>query len=149
MIADAQLRIGSLEILAALAVFGVISARIRPGGRPQPAAIELKLRIRESAASGGAARETAVTVPASGSPLIIGRSREADVGLADPEVSRRHAQVQMAQGLVYLSDLGSSNGTFLNGKPVKDEGIEVRPGDDIDVGNTRISVIGTVPASWT
>ncbi len=51
--------------------------------------------------------------------------------------------------VLYLTDLGSSNGTFLNGKRLKNEGIEVRPGDDIDVGNTRLTVVGTAPQAWT
>jgi pSer/pThr/pTyr-binding forkhead associated (FHA) protein len=72
-----------------------------------------------------------------------------DVGLLDPEVSRRHARFELARGVVYLTDLQSSNGTFLNGKLLGNEGIEVRPGDDIDVGNTRISVVQTEPAAWT
>lgn len=146
---DAQLRVGSLEILAALSLFGVIASRMRPVQPGKGAALELHLRVFESVAAGGSAADVTVGLNAESPARLIGRSRDADVVLADPEVSRRHARLQLAHGVVYLSDLGSSNGTFLNGKPVKDEGIEVRPGDDIDVGNTRISVIGTVPVSWT
>jgi S-DNA-T family DNA segregation ATPase FtsK/SpoIIIE len=148
----ADLRIGSLEILAALVVFGAVAGRLRPGtatARKHLKAIEVQLRVHEAAAGGAQAREVTVGLGEQSPARVIGRSSEADVGLLDPEVSRRHARLDFARGIVYLSDLGSSNGTFLNGKPVRDEGIEVRPGDDIDVGNTRISVIGTAPASWT
>jgi hypothetical protein len=146
---DSQLRIGSLEILAALSLFGVIAARMRPAEKGPSPALDVHLRVRESAAGGGAARDLTVGLDAESPARLIGRSRDADIALADPEVSRRHARFELVHGVVYLSDLGSSNGTFLNGKPVEHEGIEVRPGDDIDVGNTRISVIGTGPASWT
>jgi pSer/pThr/pTyr-binding forkhead associated (FHA) protein len=148
----ADLRVGSLEILAALVVFGVVVGRLRPGAAAsskRPKAVELQLRVHEAAARGAESRDVTVGLGEQSPARIIGRSSEADVGLLDPEVSRRHARLDFARGIVYLSDLGSSNGTFLNGKPVRDEGIEVRPGDDIDVGNTRISVIGTAPASWT
>lgn len=152
MMPAAELRVGSLEILAALVVFGVLVGRFRPdalGGRRKPRGLELQLRVLESAARGGESRDVSVDLGEQTPARIIGRSSEADVGLLDPEVSRRHARLDFAGGVVYLSDLGSINGTFLNGKPVRDEGIEVRLGDDIDVGNTRISVIGTAPASWT
>jgi pSer/pThr/pTyr-binding forkhead associated (FHA) protein len=75
----------------------------------------------------------------------MGRSGYANVELADPEVSRRHARIDLVRGVLYLADEGSSNGTFLNGKPLGDESIELRPGDDIDVGNTRITISGMEP----
>jgi pSer/pThr/pTyr-binding forkhead associated (FHA) protein len=145
---DAHMRIGSLEILAALVVFGVIAAKIRPSAPAQRVtAVRVLLNVRDSVA--GAPREVTITVGERDDGAIVGRSSNVAVGLLDPEVSRRHARFEMARGVVYLTDLQSSNGTFLNGKPLGHEGIEVRPGDDIDVGNTRISVVQTEPAAWT
>jgi pSer/pThr/pTyr-binding forkhead associated (FHA) protein len=80
-----------------------------------------------------------------GTPCILGRSQDAGIALADPEVSRRHARIDVARGVLYVADLGSSNGTFLNGKPLGGDGIELRLGDDVDVGNTRITVSGMTP----
>jgi len=143
----AALRIGSLEILAALVAFGVLAARMQPGlavPRRLPRALQVRLRIRE--AGGRPAREAALALQ-EGAPAVIGRSSQAQVGLSDAEVSRRHAQLELERGVLYLADCGSSNGTFLNGKPVDEDGIELRAGDDIDVGNTRISVVETEPIS--
>jgi pSer/pThr/pTyr-binding forkhead associated (FHA) protein len=139
------MRLGSLEILAALALFGAISARVRAGAAPARAkAMSLALSVREGA-SRAPAREVAVPL-AEGLSAVIGRAAEADLTLPDPEVSRRHARLDLVRGVVYLADLRSSNGTFLNGKALDDESIELRPGDDIDVGNTRITVLSMEPS---
>lgn len=148
---DAGLRIGSLEIVAALVVFAAVVTRLRPGALSStrhPRAMQLQLQVRDSPGLAIVEREVTLMLGRGEPARIIGRSSQADVGLLDPEVSRRHAQFDFSRGVVYLSDLGSSNGTFLNGKLLKNEGIEVRPGDDIDVGNTRITVIAAAP-QWT
>jgi pSer/pThr/pTyr-binding forkhead associated (FHA) protein len=72
-------------------------------------------------------------------PFEIGRDKEAQLALADPEVSRRHARFEPRDGIVFLRDLESRNGTFLNGRRVA-EPIEVRVGDEIDVGTTRLRI---------
>jgi hypothetical protein len=146
----AQMRVGSLEVMAALLAFGVIANRIRPGALltvRRARALDVLLAVHDTPI--GPAREVSLLLRAGEPPRIIGRSSQADVGVLDPEVSRRHAQLEFAKGIVYLEDLGSSNGTFLNGKAVADEAIEVRAGDDIDVGNTRITVVQMEPAPWT
>lgn len=146
---DASMRIGSLEILGALVVFGAIASRVHPAAQApaRPRAMLVALSVHD--AVGGPARELSFTLGEGGEPAILGRSSDAQVGLLDPEVSRRHAHLELARGVVYLTDLESSNGTFLNGKLLGNEGIEVRPGDDIDVGNTRISVRTMEPSAWT
>jgi hypothetical protein len=143
------MRIGSLEMLAAFSAFAVIAARLKPAAfAPERAvrSVHVGFRVREAAGS-EADRDVALTITA-GQPVVLGRSSQADVALADPEVSRRHAQLDLDRGVLYLADCGSSNGTFLNGKRVDTDGIEVRPGDDIDVGNTRITITRTEPLTW-
>jgi len=51
-------------------------------------------------------------------PMELGRSPEADLVLADDTVSRRHAVLQGERGAVEVEDLGSSNGTAINGNPM-------------------------------
>lgn len=136
---SALMRVGSLEMLAALAAFGFLAARMQAGALAvRPKALSLSVLIRDGAVR-APKRELRLTV-SDGTPLVIGRSAEAGLTLGDPEASRRHARVELVRGVVYLADLGSSNGTFLNGKALGDESIELRPGDDIDVGNTRITI---------
>ncbi|HEX5275663.1 MAG TPA: FHA domain-containing protein [Candidatus Rubrimentiphilum sp.] len=130
----AQMRIGSLEILAGLAIFGAIVGRHRFAAAPSgPENMIVQLAVD------GRALELGISE--GHGPRVIGRSSDADVPLADPEASRRQAALQTAAGAIYVTDLGSRNGTFLNGKRLADEGIELKVGDHIDVGNTRIEVL--------
>jgi hypothetical protein len=70
--------------------------------------------------------------------VTIGRSRQCDIVLDDPNISRQHAEIRPRGGSWVLNDLGSTNGCILNGRRI--EGPEVvRPGDEIELGT---SVIG-------
>jgi hypothetical protein len=68
----------------------------------------------------------------------IGRSRQADVVLNDPNVSREHAEIRPRGGSWVINDLGSTNGSQLNGRRL--EGSEVlRPGDEIELGASMLT----------
>lgn len=67
--------------------------------------------------------------------LTIGRGTECDLVLDEPEMSRRHALVENTGDGVYLRDLGSSNGTFVNGVQVRDA--VLHPGDQIAFDRNR------------
>ncbi len=70
-------------------------------------------------------------------PLVLGRSSSADIPLASPSVSRRHAMLQPSQPEWLLMDLGSKNGTFLNGKRLK-QPEPMKRGDVIQIGPFRM-----------
>ena len=66
-------------------------------------------------------------------PNLIGRDRDCAVSIDSPGVSRRHAQILVTGGTATIEDLGSKNGTYLNGQLVKgattlDDGSQVRIG---------------------
>jgi pSer/pThr/pTyr-binding forkhead associated (FHA) protein len=130
----AEMRIGSLEILGALAVFGAVVGRRRFAAVPLGPENMIVLLTVDG-------RAVEFELSEGRPPQVIGRSSEADIPLADPEASRRHAALQAAAGALYVTDLGSRNGTFLNGKRLADEGIELKVGDHVDVGNTRLEVV--------
>jgi len=136
----AQMRVGTLEITAALFAVAVVTSRPHVAGFREVVR-RVPLRVGLRVVERGNERDHE-----SGFPLEIGRSSEAGLMLGDPEVSRRHALLESEDGIVYLHDLGSSNGTFLNGQRVT-EPIEVRRGDEIDVGTTRLLVEELAP--WT
>jgi len=71
--------------------------------------------------------------PLAKSSIIIGREAESDVQIADRQVSRQHAEVTRTERGFMLRDLGSKNGTFLNGEPVTQEPRLMRNGDDVGI----------------
>jgi pSer/pThr/pTyr-binding forkhead associated (FHA) protein len=78
--------------------------------------------------------------------LLIGRSASGDGSLGgDPELSREHANIKWAGVQLLIEDLGSTNGTFVNGARIT-EATPIRPGDAISIGASTAEVAGTVPA---
>ena len=77
----------------------------------------------------------------------IGRGGSNQVKLGDTEVSRYHAEVRRDQGYYVLLDLGSSNGTYLNGDLVESE--RLANGDRVEVGRTRLIYIDDELATGT
>ena len=79
-----------------------------------------------------AGRTHEVTKPS----VILGRSREADVRVADVNVSRKHAELRQEDAGYWIVDLGSTNGLEVNGKRTGRS--RVRDGDRITMGSTEI-----------
>ncbi|MCA9675324.1 MAG: FHA domain-containing protein [Kofleriaceae bacterium] len=71
---------------------------------------------------------------------LIGRSLQADVCVDEPDVSREHAQVTFRAGRHVVRDLGSENGTQVNGSPVTEH--VLRPGDRIQIAGSAVLVYG-------
>ncbi len=74
----------------------------------------------------------------------IGRSAEADILIEHETASRKHAKIIVEGNRVFIADLDSRNGTFLNGKPVKEK-TEIKPGDAIALGEAPLSLIQVSP----
>ena len=75
-------------------------------------------------------------VPLDARVTTIGRGAEADVRLSDTGVSRLHAEVRVEPGSIVVADLGSTNGTRVNGAPAT--GAALRDGDTITVGDVQL-----------
>lgn len=71
-----------------------------------------------------------------GGGLVIGRGGDVDVRVVDDEISRRHARIAVQGKDVFVEDLGSKNGTFLNGLQVRRE--VLRDGDRIQIGPNTV-----------
>jgi pSer/pThr/pTyr-binding forkhead associated (FHA) protein len=65
--------------------------------------------------------------------ITIGRGEECDIALPDRQVSRLHARIEWRQDAYYLVDLGSKNGTHLNGLEVRDTSSSLHDGDEIQI----------------
>ncbi|MGH3304037.1 MAG: FhaA domain-containing protein [Streptosporangiaceae bacterium] len=81
---------------------------------------------------GGHQRTYEITTPL----VILGRGTDCDLRLVDPGVSRHHAEIRVEDGEVVLVDLGSTNGTFVNGQPVRR--VPLIDGTRVTLGRTTL-----------
>ncbi|MFJ2603406.1 FtsK/SpoIIIE domain-containing protein [Streptomyces sp. NPDC087425] len=83
-----------------------------------------------------------------GGEIRIGRSADADVPLDDPDVSRLHCVVTVAaDGQVSVADLGSTNGTLLDGVPVTSRPVRFPPGALLQVGESSLRLTPSTPST--
>lgn len=77
-------------------------------------------------------------VPIGDAALVIGRSKDCDISLADGNVSRRHAELGRDGDGFAVRDLDSTNGTLVNGRRIRRE--PVAEGDEITVGTSTLRI---------
>jgi pSer/pThr/pTyr-binding forkhead associated (FHA) protein len=109
-----------------------------PAPAPQPQGTGLRF-----VAEGGPYDGREFNLPPGG--LKVGRATDNDLVLDDPSLSRHHAQVTRAGGKLEVEDLGSSNGTFVNGRRIGKSG--VAPGDVVRFGDLTFRLEGGDPGS--
>jgi pSer/pThr/pTyr-binding forkhead associated (FHA) protein len=68
--------------------------------------------------------------------LVLGRSRDCDVTVQDPNVSRRHAELRQEGATYWIVDLDSTNGTEVNGRRV--QRAKLADGDVLTIGSTEV-----------
>ena len=71
--------------------------------------------------------------------IIVGRSSDLDMVLVEDMVSRKHAKIATQNGQIIIQDLGSTNGTFVNGEKIKR--VRLREGDRILIGTSIIKLV--------
>lgn len=93
---------------------------------------QLQLHVR----SGG---EAGATIPVAGDRMTMGRHSACEVTLQDTTVSRRHAALVRRNDGWWVIDLGSTNGTSVNGTRAAEQ--RVRPGDRIELGDAVVELV--------
>src|SRR5580698_8976098 len=71
--------------------------------------------------------------------IIVGRSSDLDMVLVEDMVSRKHARIAMQADQIWIEDLGSTNGTFVNGEKIKRA--RLKEGDRVLIGTSILKVI--------
>ena len=123
---------GALEGVPAQAEPGATMV-YRPEGQPEAAAAAQTVTLTMN----GAKHEIA------GGRALLGRSKECDVRISDPNVSRRHAEVRQEGSTYWVVDLDSTNGVLVNGQRQKRAKLD--DGDRITLGSTDIVFNGGSP----
>lgn len=119
------------------------SQAIRPGDQFALGS-EVQLQIDFVPVTDTAAEPVQRLVPITGKPVMtIGRSRDNDLVISHPQVSRHHARLQHVGQRFLLSDLNSTHGTFVNGRRIRGE-VEVTASDDIRLAGQRITLAKTI-----
>jgi hypothetical protein len=138
---DARLRPGEVEVDA----FVSPAREPSPGGARTPPvdagtrvfevpvvrAPDVSIEVREP-------NQDPRQIQANGAPMHIGRSPECELVLRDSRVSRRHARLTARDGVLVLTDLGSTNGTRVNGHRVTE--VALGAGDRITIGETVLTI---------
>lgn len=134
---DVALLFGRLVLLALLYVFLFAAVRAglgmvsRASAQPTPAGLGL-------AVVSGPEELVGVRVPLTQS-VTIGRAPDADLIVSDEFISSHHARVSAVQGTFVAEDLGSTNGTLLNGRALA-RPTRVKAGDLLEIGTVRLRV---------
>ena len=121
---------GVFRVRSRVAAGEPVAARSAP---PAPAAPGPRAPRLEVPVTGGTPGRTVALATA---VSVLGRGQEADVQVADTAVSRRHAELRLQPDGVRVVDLGSTNGTRVNGRPVTEA--LLRDGDRLQVGSTTL-----------
>jgi pSer/pThr/pTyr-binding forkhead associated (FHA) protein len=138
LVPDAGLRPGEVEVDASLSPAPElpVDRDLADGGTrvyevPVIRAPSVELEIKEP---GRSPRR----VPVSGAPIRIGRAPECELVLRDTRASRRHARLAARNGVLVLTDLGSTNGTLVNGHRITE--VVLGAGDRIEIGETSLVI---------
>ncbi len=133
---DIVLLVGKLLLIAFLYLF--LFAAIRTGVGKVSGARKAAAGVPELVVVRGPAELKGVRVPLNG-PVVIGRSPGSDIVIADDFISALHARIMPQGDSLVLEDLGSTNGTVLNGATLTTPH-NLKNGDRIDLGSVRLEV---------
>ncbi|HWE35623.1 MAG TPA: FHA domain-containing protein [Isosphaeraceae bacterium] len=84
-------------------------------------------------------RSATQTIHLANGVTTVGRQEGCQLRISSSQVSRRHCQLLEQQGALVVKDLGSSNGTFVNGRRISDAQV-LQAGDEISIGQVRFRI---------
>ena len=99
-----------------------------------PGTFRIHARLVEGGPTGAVVLPDGTRVPVGDQPISVGRAPDCDLVLADPTVSKRHLELRRQGADVVVADLGSTNGTRVNGAGIQTRALA--DGDEIRLGAT-------------
>jgi hypothetical protein len=114
----------------------VVSIETDPGLNPGQCAVGGEIVADPDGRGGTLVTPDGRRIPVAERPIVIGRLSSCDIPLGDPQVSRRHAEVRRDNEGFAVFDLGSTNGTAVNGAPVRER--RLSDGDELRIGSATI-----------
>ncbi|WP_411374871.1 FhaA domain-containing protein [Arthrobacter sp. MPF02] len=136
---ETELRAGDFEILSSTEKSG--GAAAAPPARPNVPAAPSRQPVRLQPVLDIDGQRYSLNAPS----IVLGRSSEADIHVEDTGVSRRHLEIRTADGACSAVDLGSTNGSYVNGQRVSGS-TELTDGSTITMGRTKI-IFRLLPAT--
>ncbi len=121
------------------AFMGPVNVTLEVGERQRTGAFQITGRMKEGKGGAGAGSlvlPTGERLPLGESTITIGRAPTSTLQLADPNASRNHAEIRPSGNGWVLVDLGSTNGSRVNGMRVASQ--ELAEGDELAFGNTIV-----------
>ncbi|MBO3724134.1 DUF3662 domain-containing protein [Actinomyces bowdenii] len=125
---------------------GPVEVSFIPNETPNAPAVEIESSTRRGSAAPAAAATASPAQPIvdingqryllTGPVTVIGRGSEADIIVDDSGVSRRHLEIRLTQGNTIATDMGSTNGTFVEGQRV--DAVTLVDGNTLTIGRTQI-----------
>lgn len=119
--------------------FGDSEVRLQEGGFNSHIVMESGAKRRLNVVVSARGRQPQSTVWELGSSLIVGRSSICDISVEDLELSRQHFCLESEGGNVFISDLGSTNGTSVNGIRIAGKR-QLNPGDIVEAGSMKFTI---------
>jgi hypothetical protein len=110
---------------------GIIGEPTAVFAAPRPSAPRAQLAVR-------APGQPVTRIPVRPGTLRVGRALDNDICLVDDKVSRHHGQISVRLGMLVYTDIGSTNGSLLNGSAVTE--IALGPGDVLQLGSSTVTI---------
>lgn len=142
--ASTPLRAGDLLAFAEVQARLVAVEKAGVAASPRPAPVDdsgatrVRMAVPKLVLRGVSGAAFGKTFPITGT-VVIGRQADCDISIPSEEISRRHAQLKPTPAGLAVEDLGSSNGTYINGKRVQ-SGL-MRPGEELRLDTIRFLLV--------
>lgn len=145
---DDDLEVGEFGIATRMASVEGVAGEVPAQAEPAATMVYRPEDVQEPEPEPEPAAAVALTVngkrhEVAGSRALLGRSKECDIRISDPNVSRRHAELRKEGSTYWVVDLDSTNGVIVNGR--REKRAKLADGDKITLGSTDI-VFNGVPS---